>query len=131
MKRILSLFVLNLFFVSGLWAQQTSVNGTVTDETGLPLPGATIIVENSNRGVTTDFDGNFTINAQAGEVLIVSYVGYQSQKITIGTSNSYSVILLSGNQLEEVIVTTAYGEQRKSAIVGSISKITNELIENV
>ena len=53
MKRILSLFVLNLFFVSGLWAQQTSVNGTVTDESGLPLPGATIIVENSNRGVTT------------------------------------------------------------------------------
>ena len=91
MKRILSLFVLNLFFISGLWAQQTSVNGTVTDESGLPLPGATIIVENSNRGVTTDFDGNFTINAQAGEVLIVSYVGYQDNRVTVGKETSYTI----------------------------------------
>jgi len=104
MKRILSLFVLNLFFVSGLWAQQTSVNGTVTDESGLPLPGATIIVENSNRGVTTDFDGNFTINTQAGEVLIVSYVGYQDNRVTVGNETSYTISLQTDAALEEVIV---------------------------
>jgi len=64
--------LLCVFLISGgLWAQQTSVAGTVTDESGLPLPGATIIVENTNRGVTTDFDGNYSIEAQAGEVLLV------------------------------------------------------------
>ena len=61
--------MLCVFLISGgLWAQQTSVAGTVTDESGLPLPGATIIVENTNRGVTTDFDGNYSFEAHYKEV---------------------------------------------------------------
>ncbi|MGC6401854.1 MAG: SusC/RagA family TonB-linked outer membrane protein [Flavobacteriaceae bacterium] len=125
MKRILSLFVLNLFFVSGLWAQQTSVNGTVTDESGLPLPGATIIVENSNRGVTTDFDGNFTINAQAGEVLVISYVGYQDSRITVGNETSYTISLQTDAALEEVIVT-GYSSYRKSEVTGSTVQLSQD-----
>ena len=66
------------------WAQQKTITGNVTDETGLHLPGATIVVENTNRGVSTDFDGNFTIEASADEVLIFSYVGYTDQKVTMG-----------------------------------------------
>jgi len=113
MKRILSLFVLNLFFISSLWAQQTSVNGTVTDESGQRQPGATIIVENSNRGVTTDFDGNFTINAQAGEVLIVSYVGYQDNRVTVGNETSYIISLQ----------TDQFKYRAKSRLLSSFSTI--------
>ncbi len=127
MKRILSLFVLNLFFISGLWEQQTSVNGTVTDESGLPLPGATIIVENSNRTVTIDFDGNFTINAQAGEVLIVSYVGYQDNRVTVGNETSYTISLQTDAALEEVIVM-GYASQNKSEITGSAKQVNSEEI---
>jgi hypothetical protein len=63
------------------WAQQT-VSGTVTDDNGLPLPGATVVVQNTNRGTTTDFDGKYQIQAIQGETLTFSYVGYASQNIT-------------------------------------------------
>ena len=72
--------------------------------------------------VTTDFDGNFSINAQNGEVLIISYVGNQS---------NYNISLQTDNALEEVVVTTAYGTQRKISVVGTIATITNETIDNV
>lgn len=119
------------FFSGGLIAQQSSVAGTVTDDSGLPLPGATVVVENTNRGVTTDFDGNFSINAQNGEVLIVSYVGYQNSRITVGNQSNYNISLQTDNALEEVVVTTAFGTQRKISIVGTIATITNETIDNV
>ena len=73
------------FFWGGLMAQQSSVAVPATDDSGLPLPGATVVVENTNRGVTTDFDGNFSINAQNGEVLIVSYVGYKTAESPLAT----------------------------------------------
>ncbi|MGA0431126.1 MAG: carboxypeptidase-like regulatory domain-containing protein [Flavobacteriaceae bacterium] len=72
--------------------------GTVTDESELPLLGATILVENTNRGVTSDFDGNFSISASNGEVLIVSYVGYQSSQIMIGPNANYSISLAPQGQ---------------------------------
>ena len=68
--------LLGCFGLQLSWAQQKSISGTVFDETGNPLPGATIIVEGSSRGVATDFDGNFAIEASAGETLLVTYVGY-------------------------------------------------------
>ena len=99
-----------------------SNGATAIGGSGLPLPGATVVVENTNRGVTTDFDGNFSINAQNSEVLIVSYVGNQS---------NYNISLQTDNALEEVVVTTAYGTQRKISVVGTIATITNETIDNV
>ena len=119
------------FFWGGLMAQQSSVAVPATDDSGLPLPGATVVVENTNRGVTTDFDGNFSINAQNGEVLIVSYVGYQNSRITVGNQSNYNISLQTDNALEEVVVTTAYGTQRKISVVGTIATITNETIDNV
>ena len=85
-----------------------SNGATAIGGSGLPLPGATVVVENTNRGVTTDFDGNFSINAQNGEVLIVSYVGYQNSRITVGNQSNYNISLLTDNALEEVVVTTAF-----------------------
>lgn len=76
--------LLGLLFAPFIWAQN-SVTGTVNDETGLPLPGATVVVEGTSRGVATDFDGNFSIEAELGEVLVITYVGYAEQRITIGS----------------------------------------------
>ena len=67
--------LLGLLIAPFTWAQN-NVTGTVNDETGAPLPGATVIVEGTSRGVATDFDGNFSINAEEGEVLVVTYVGF-------------------------------------------------------
>lgn len=64
--------------------QQQSVSGTVTDESGLPLPGVSITVKNTTRGVTTDFDGKYNISASQGETLVFSYVGYATQEKSVG-----------------------------------------------
>ena len=98
------------FFWGGLIAQQSSVTVPVTDDSGLPLPGATVVVENTNRGVTTDFDGNFSINAQNGEVLIVSYVGYQNSRITVGNQSNYNI------SLQTSITLNGFGECHNQVI---------------
>ena len=62
---------------------QKTVSGTVTDNNEVPLPGATVIVEGTSNGVTTDFDGNYSISADEGDVLVVSFVGYSSASSTV------------------------------------------------
>lgn len=78
-----------------------------------PLPGATVIVEGTTRGVATDFDGNFSIQASQGEVLVITYVGYTDQRITINNQDNYTINLSPDNELEEVVVT-ALGIERES-----------------
>ena len=74
---------------------QGTVSGTVTDSDGLPLPGATVVVQGTSIGVTSDFDGNYSISASEGDVLVFSYVGYTSQTVTVGSSSTVNVSLES------------------------------------
>ena len=67
------------------FAQQKTVSGTVTDENGLPLPGATVIRSGTTSGTTTDFDGKYQMRVNTGDVLEISYVGYATQSVTVGT----------------------------------------------
>ena len=99
------LSLMGIFKLSVRMAQQKSVSGTVLNETVGPFPGATVIVEGSNRGVTSDFDGNFSIQASEGEVLVVSYVGYADEQVAVGNQDSYSISLTADNKLEEVVIT--------------------------
>ena len=115
--------LLGCFGLQLSWAQQKSISGTVFDETGNPLPGATIIVEGSSRGVATDFDGNFAIEASAGETLLVTYVGYADQRITIGTADSYSINLSPDNEMEEVVLTALGLEKKKDDDLSSTSVV--------
>ena len=115
--------LLGCFGLQLSWAQQKSISGTVFDETGGPLPGATIIVEGSSRGVANDFDGNFSIEASAGETLLVTYVGYADQRITIGTADSYSINLSPDNEMEEVVLTALGLEKKKDDDLSSTSVV--------
>ncbi|MDB2330058.1 TonB-dependent receptor plug domain-containing protein [Candidatus Arcticimaribacter forsetii] len=99
-------------------AQQKTVSGTVLDDLGGPLPGATILVDGTTRGSTSDFDGNYSIEASLGDVLIVSYIGYSDQRIVIGSQDSYRVTLVTDNELDEVVVTTALGITRTKKSLG-------------
>jgi len=100
---ILTLFMALIVQLS--FAQQKTISGTVSDENGLPLLGATVVISGTTSGTTTDFDGKFMITASTGDVLNFSYVGYQSQNITVGTSNTVNVTLQLDNTLDEVVVT--------------------------
>ena len=63
----------------GFTVQAQSVSGNVTDDNSVPLPGATVLIEGTQNGVSTDFDGNYSINASIGDVLVFSFVGYSTQ----------------------------------------------------
>ena len=105
---------------------QRTVTGTVTDDDGMLLPGATVKVRGTSRGVTTDFDGNFSLTAEAGEVLEISYVGFQTQTLEVGEQTNYTVQLVADTaQLDEVVVI-GYGTQKKSDLTGAVSSVTSE-----
>jgi len=110
---------------TALWGQ--TISGTVTDENNQPLPGATVVVQGTNRGTSTDFDGKYQINASQGETLVFSYVGYASQSLAVSGATQ-NVSLQPDNALDEVIVV-AYGTTTKEATTGSVSVIgANELL---
>lgn len=103
---------------------QTTITGTVRDNTGLPLPGATVMIENTQRGTTTDFDGLFTIEASKGEVLVVSFIGFTTQKMQIDDRTSYDFQLAEdAAQLDEVVVV-GYGTQKKVNLTGSVQTVS-------
>ena len=123
MKTKFNLILSSLLFLFGFvaFAQQT-VTGNVTDESGAPIPGATIV--NDNNATTTDFDGNFTIDASINDVLSVSYVGYVQQEVTV-TSTSVDIVLQSSTELNEVVVT-GYGTFDKRTYTGSAVVISGD-----
>ena len=83
-----------LCFVSiTMYSQTNEVKGTVSDRGGNPLPGVSIVVQNTTNGVTTDFDGNFTITIQSGETLIFSYLGFMTKEIVVDNFNPMQVML--------------------------------------
>jgi TonB-linked SusC/RagA family outer membrane protein len=118
MKTNLLKFLTLSFMIMFQWSfAQQSVSGTVTDSEGVPLPGATVIVEGTSTGVSTDFDGVYSITANEGDVLSFSYVGFTTQKVTVGASATLNVTLVSDNALEEVVVT-ALGITREAKSLG-------------
>jgi len=115
------------FFVAFLLSVATyaqTVSGLVTSEDG-PLPGATVQVKGTSIGVSTDFDGNFTIQADATDVLMVSFVGFSSQEIAVGDQDQITVTLIADNELEEVVVT-GYGSQKQKEITSAVVQVTAE-----
>lgn len=111
---------------------QQDISGTVLEQdTGGGLPGVTIVISGTNKGTTTDFDGNFTISANKGDLLIVSYIGFDTQQITIGDETSISIQLAEGqNKLNEIVVT-GYGTQIKKEVTGAVAIIGAESIEKL
>ncbi len=86
-------------------AQTISISGTVTDDTGLPLPGANVIIKKTSTGTQTDYDGRYTIEAQIGQILTFSYVGFETEEVRIGANNIINVSLKGSESLNEVVVT--------------------------
>ena len=128
LKHVLLTFL--CFFSIQLIAQQKTITGLVFDDQGIALPGATVLVKDSNRGVTTDFDGNFSIEASKGEVLVISFIGYKNQSVPVGDGDNYSVNLETGNELDEVIVTSL-GIKRESKAIGySVQSVSTEDLAN-
>lgn len=101
-------------------AKVGNIRGVVSDNLG-PLPGATVVIKGTNRGVATDFDGKFAINAAQGETLVIDYIGFERKEIRIGRNSNYTIRLKeSSQQLDEIVVTAngmAKSERNEDKVV--------------
>ena len=107
--------------ISPAYAQNTTVKGVVRDAMG-PTAGATVVQKGTNNGTITDLDGNFTINVPANAVLVISFVGLDTQEIPVAGKKFIEVTLSGNEELEEVVVV-GYGTQKKSDITGSVASV--------
>ena len=114
-KGILTLFLALVVQVS--FAQEKTISGTVSDKSGV-LPGVSIVIEGSNRGVETNFDGKYSIEANSGDVFVFRYLGYETAKITVANSNIINITLVEGGEVLDEIVITAYGIKRDKKSLG-------------
>ena len=114
---------------SGVLFAQKNVTGTVTDEDGVPLPGATIVVLETNEGVSTDFDGNYSVSAEEGQTLQFSFVGYQTIDQIVGESSTVDVSLSAGNALDEVVVTSLGISRQKRSLSYAAQNVEAEGID--
>jgi TonB-linked SusC/RagA family outer membrane protein len=115
---------------SVLAATVQKITGKVVSDTGEPLIGVSIQVKGAGIGTSTDLDGNFTIEANENAVLVISYVGYETQEVVVGKSATLNIVLKSGdNQLNQVVVV-GYGTQVKKDLTGAVSTLSSKDLEN-
>jgi TonB-linked SusC/RagA family outer membrane protein len=124
--KLCSVIVFLCFIPHLAFAQTITVRGTVTDNTGTTLPGVTVLVANSLRGVPTDINGKYSITTEANDALVFSYVGYRSLTVTINGRTEINVVLEDDIQVMEELVVIAYGQQSKATITGSIVSVNSE-----
>ncbi|WP_407281440.1 SusC/RagA family TonB-linked outer membrane protein [Tenacibaculum maritimum] len=124
---ILTLFLALIVQIS--FAQDKIISGVVSDESG-PLPGVTIIKKGTTIGVETDFDGNYTINAKSGDVLVFNFVGMKTTQRTVKSSNQINVVMENDNVLEEVVIL-GYNSKSKDILTSGVSTVTAQEISAV
>ena len=130
-RQTVSAILMLMAFCTTMQAQNgVTVSGTVSDEAGEPLIGASVIVKgNSSLGTVTDFDGNFQLKVPSEQTtLVISYVGMTTKEVKVGKQRSFKVTLKDDTQLEEVVVV-GFGQQKKASVVGAITQTTGEVLE--
>ena len=118
-------FVLSVLCAGLTFAQEKTVNGTVTDGvTGEPLPGANVSIQGTQTGTTTDANGSYELTVPGPDaVLRFSFIGYQTEEVEVGDQTVIDVVLQEEvGQLEEVVVT-GYGTQQRQEVTGSVSSV--------
>lgn len=109
-------------------AQQTTVSGTVVDSKGEPIIGASVVVEGTTTGTVTDFDGRYSLNVPQGARLVVSFIGYLSQTLTVGTDSPNITLKEDDAELEEIVVV-GFGTQKKESLTGSVTVVDSKAFE--
>lgn len=127
MKTNVNSLLFLLFFVPICMFGQTTVTGTVTEQsTSIPLPGVNILIKGTSSGTATDFDGNYQINANNGDIILFSYVGYNPVEITFTGQTTLNIELTENtSQLDEVVII-GYGSTTKKDATGSVESITSK-----
>lgn len=131
-NRILSLLFFFMAFISvQVYAQEISVSGTIiSGADNYPIIGANVVVKGTTIGTVTNVDGNFSFQAPSGSILVISYIGFQTQEIKAGNT-PLKIVLQEDSQLLEEVVVVGYGSQKKSDMTGGIVAVGNEKLQMV
>ena len=127
-KPLMALFLLCLFPLGAL--AQSLIKGTVKDVSGDPIIGASVKVQGSKSGVITDFDGNFSVQADNNATLVISYIGYTTETVKVAGKNNLSITLREDAQTLNDIVVIGYGVQKKSDLTGAVASVKAEDLKN-
>ncbi len=122
------LLIISFFsFQIAVFAQDITVAGLVTDITGAPLPGASVVLKGTTTGTETDFDGNYTLgDVPSDGVLIVSYIGFETQEIPVNQQTTINITLQEDTQSLDEVVVVGYGTQKKADLTGAITTVKSE-----
>ena len=122
MKKTLAL-LLSLCCIGTVWAQQVTVTGTVTDNSGEPLTGAYVSEKGTNNGAITGLDGNFSLQTSAQSVLVVSYIGFLTQEVPLNGRTRIDIRLEEDSEALEEVVVVGYGTQKKVNLTGAVANV--------
>ena len=114
-----------------VYAQSIVITGTITDPEGEPIPGVSVLKVNSSVGTVSDLDGRYTINASQGDQLRYSFMGFESQTLTVGSNNVMNLVLQTDISSLEEIVVVGYGTAKKKELTGATSQVRGENIEKM
>ncbi|KJD35988.1 hypothetical protein PW52_05020 [Tamlana sedimentorum] len=124
MKKLLIIFLVMLTFQA--FSQEKSVSGSITDEEGQPLLGATVLIKGEAKGTVADFDGNYTLKAKPGNILVFSFIGSETKEITVSNQSTINVSLAKSDTILDEVVVVGYGSVKKSDLTGSVSSVKAE-----
>ena len=128
LQKTLGLLFLFCMLPLSMASAQSIVKGTVNDEAGEPVIGATVKVQGSNDGTITDFNGNFSINAASNATLVISYVGYVTQQIPVAGKSNINVTLTEDNTTLNDVVVIGYGTMKKKLVTGATVQVKGDEI---
>jgi len=128
LRRVFGLMVLLFVLPIGIYAQKIKVKGTVTDAEG-PVIGATVMVEGTSKGVVTDYEGNYDIEAPSDGTLVFSYVGYTTKKIKVAGKHEINVTLSGDVTMLSEVVVVGYGVMKRSDLTGSVVSVNDDAIK--
>jgi len=132
-KKIIRIFLMCLFvlFANSLMAQN-SITGTVTDDSGSPLPGASVVVKGTTKGVITDANGKFSLSVPANAKIVVSFVGMNNTEVAVGTNKTFKIKLATSTVGVEEVVVTALGISREKKSLGySVAEVKGAEMQKV
>ena len=127
---ILMVFVLLPYVALSAYGQdqRQTVTGTVTDANSMPIIGANVLIKGTNEGSITDVDGKFSVEATSDNILIISFIGYVTQEIQVGSMTNIEVFLSEDTEELSEIVVIGYGTAKKSDLTGAVSSVKGEEI---
>lgn len=115
-----------MFCISVIFAQTKHLTGTVFDESGEPVIGASVLLKGTTIGTVTGMDGDFSLNLPEDGILVISYIGYQGQEVPVAGRNTISIVLQEDTELLDEVVVVGYGVQRKASLTSAISQIRGD-----